>query len=163
MDTRGFAESSQASHTRPATADKPVVISLPGTQALLVHQLFNEILNGIHGIQFETQIGMSEAALQRIFDEFDAWVDAREYDARGVIVVRDASGRPIGKFERSYSVDEIRALRNMAEVVMLDLGQEEFFTRTGFSLAEAKQLLDRFNAALLDRLHLDRASKSVAH
>jgi len=45
---------------------------------------------------------------------------------------------------------------------MLELGQDEFFTLTGFSLAEAKQLLDRLNAALLGPLHLDQLAGSQA-
>jgi len=150
-------------HEVSGTAGYVTQISLPGTQTLLVHQLFNESLNGIRGIQFETHIGMSEPALRKLFDEVDAWIEACEYNADGVIVIRDAKGLPIGSFDRAYSASEIRALRNMAEVVMLDLGQEEFFTRTGFSLEEAKQLLDRLNSVLLDPLHLDQASQSVAH
>jgi hypothetical protein len=138
-------------------------ISLPGPQALLVHQLCNEVLNGIHGIQFETQIGLGEIAIRVIFEELNVWVEACDYDANGVIVIRDSRGQPIGSFERTYTVLEIKALRNLAEVVMLELGQEEFFTRTGFFLAEAKELLDRFNEALLDPLQLDKAKESVSH
>jgi len=140
-----------------------VRISLPSTQALLVHQLFNELLNGIRGVQFETQTGMSEAALRAIFDEFNTWVEACDYDSEGVIVIRDASGQPIGQFERDYTKAEIRTLRNMSEIVMLELGPEEFSTRTGFTLTEAKQLLDRWNSTLLEPLHLDQTADPVSH
>jgi len=47
--------------------------------------------------------------------------------------------------------------------VMLDLGQDEFLTRTGFSLDEASALLDRFNSALLYPLHIPRQTLAVAH
>jgi hypothetical protein len=50
-------------------------------------------------------------------------------------------------------------LRNAVEIVMLDLGQNEFFTRTGFSLADAAVLLDSLNATLLDSLHLDKNAR----
>lgn len=163
MDTRGSVSPIPMPHEAPGTARYLTQISLPGTQALLVHQLFNESLNGIRGIQFETHIGMSEPTLRKLFDEVDAWIDACEYDADGVIVIRNANGLPIGNFDRAYSASEIRALRNMAEIVMLDLGQDEFFTRTGFSLEEGKQLLDRLNSILLHPLHLDETSESVAH
>jgi hypothetical protein len=164
MDTRvdvNPIRSPQAGYAR--ASQSPERISLDGPQALLVHQLFNELLNGIRGIQFEIQIGMSEAALRVIFDEFNTWVEAQAYDEAGVIVLRDSSGASLSSFERIYSSAEIKSIRNMAEVVMLDLGQEEFQTRTGFNLTEAKLLLDRFNAALLDPLHLDAQSSSVPH
>ena len=163
MNTRTFAKSNAVPDVVPGEFGRTLHISLPGTQALLVHQLFNEAINGIRGVQFETQIGLDEIALQRLFDEFSAWVDACDYDSNGVIVIRDPNGVPIGSFERTYTALEIKALRNMAEVVMLDLGQAEFSTRTGFTLAEAKQVLDRFNESLLDPLRLDEAKKSIAH
>jgi hypothetical protein len=138
-------------------------ISLLGTEALLIHQALAALLNAIHGVRFEEQTGMSEAGLAKILEEFSKWVDNCKYDLNGVIVIRDANGNSIGSLEREFLPTEIRALRNSLEIVMLDLGHNEFFTVTGFSLDEAKRLLDRLNAALLDPLHLDRASESVAH
>jgi hypothetical protein len=160
MNTREFAK--PADQLQPAS-EALIEMSLPATDALLVHQLLNESLNGIRGILHETQIGMSEAALRSIFDEFNVWIEARDYDADGIIVIRDDMGVAIGSFFRMYSQAEIRALRNMTEVVMLDLGRSEFFTRTGFSLPEAKQLLDRLNAILLESLHLNKQTEPVAH
>jgi hypothetical protein len=90
-------------------------------------------------------------------------VDACQYDADGVIIVRDAFGNPVGKFERDFEPILIRALRNALEIAMLDLGQDEFFTITGFSLTEGKQLLDVLNTALLDPLHLGGQTDSVSH
>ncbi len=160
MNTREFATS--ADQLQPVH-EAAIEISLAATDVLLVHQLFNESLNGIRGIRHETQIGMREAELRSIFDEFNEWIEAREYDADGVIVIRDEKGAAIDRFSRMYSQAEIRALRNMTEVVMLDLGRPEFFARTGFSLAEAKQFLDRLNAILLESLHLDEQTEPVAH
>jgi len=127
-----------------------------------MHQMLNNLLNGIRGIQYESQTGISETELRKIFEEFSAWVDACDYDAEGVIVIVDSQGLPIGRFERNYSPIEIRALRNMTEVVMLELGQDEFLTLTGFLLTEAKQLLDQLNAALLGPLHLDHPAETQA-
>jgi hypothetical protein len=159
--------SSNSVETRPAIAGAATAgmspICLSGPQALLLHQALNALLNGIRGIQFETQVGMSEEALRDIFDELDVWIGKHELDADGVIVISDAGGLPISSWERVCSPVEIKALRNSLEVVMLDLAQSEFFTRTGFSLEEAKQLLDRLNSVLLDPLHLEQASESVAH
>jgi hypothetical protein len=70
---------------------------------------------------------------------------------------------PIATFDQPFSITQIRALRNAVELVMLDLGQDEFSTRTGFSLAAAAELLDRFNAALLDPLHIDRQAQAFTH
>jgi hypothetical protein len=137
-------------------------IVLAGTEALLVHQMLNNLLNGIHGIHFESQTGMSEVSLREIFEEFSLWVDACDFDGDGVIIIVDSQGQPIGEFERSYTSSEIKALRNMTELVMLELGRDEFFTLTGFSLAEAKQLLDGLNAALLGPLHLDQPAETQA-
>ncbi len=163
IDSRKYANPAQALPGRYSASHASVHAIMPGPQALLVHQLFNELLNGIRGVRFETQIGMSEVALRAVFDEFNTWVEACEYDSNGVIVIRNASGHPLGQFERDYTEAEIRALRNMSEFVMLDLGQEGFFTRTGFTLAEVKQLLDRWNATLLEPLHLNRETDSVSH
>ena len=162
MNTKSCINSEQSEGSRAHTADGAMKLVLAGTEALLVHQMFNNLLNGIHGIQYESQTGMSEVALRKIFEEFSLWVDACEYDAEGVIVIADSQGLPIGRLEWNYTPVEIRALRNMTEVVMLELGQDEFFTLTGFSLAEAKQLLDRLNAALLGPLHLDQLAGSQA-
>jgi hypothetical protein len=165
MDTRTggnismqLPPSSQGGQVVPST-----LISMPSPQALLVHQMFNETLNGIHGVQYETQIGMTERALRTIFGEFSLWVNAQQYDSDGVIVLWDEKGLPASSFERMYTAEEIRVLRNMTEFVMLDLGHEEFQTRTGFGLVDAKRLLDELNAALLDPLHLDRQLPPVAH
>lgn len=140
-----------------------MLIALPGPQAVLIHQIFNILINGMGRLNFETQIGMSEPALQEIFDEFNAWVEAQEHDENEVIVLWDEDGLPKSSFERIYSTSEIRSIRNMTEVAMLELGKYEFQTRTGFDLKEAKQLLDELNAALLDPLHLDQPATEVAH
>jgi hypothetical protein len=163
IDSRKYANAEQTLPGRYPATSGSVHAVLAGTQALLVHQLFNELLNGIRGVQFETQVGMTESTLRAIFDEFNTWVEACAYDSNGVIVIRDASGHPIGQFERDYTEAEVRALRNMSEFVLLDLGQEEFFTRTGFTLVEAKQLLDLWNAMLLEPLHLEKQIDIVSH
>ena len=126
-----------------------VDFQLPGPQALLVHQSLNEVLHGIQGIRVFSQVGVSKSALKEIFDPLDVWIRAQE---------KDANGLPVASLNRPFSVVEIRALRNSVELVMLDLGQAEFSTRTGFSLSEAAELLDRFNSALLDPLRIDRPS-----
>jgi len=131
-----------------------VALPLAGRQALLIHQSLNELLHGIRGIHVFSQVGMSKPALKGIFDPLSAWIRAQEADADGL---------PIATFDHPFSVAQIRALRNTIELVMLDLGQEEFSTRTGFSLAEAAALLDRFNTALLYPLRIDRQSQAVAH
>ena len=133
-------------------------IRLSGPEALLMHQSLGTLVNAIRGVRFEEQIGMTESALKEILGELNTWVEACEYDAKGVIVVADEHGDPIGSFERDFRPLEIKALRNSLEIVMLDLGHHEFSTITGFELRDAKQLLDRLNAALLDPLHLNGSS-----
>jgi hypothetical protein len=147
----------------PGLDGVPVRIVLPGTQALLLHQALAALMHAIHGVRFEEQTGVSSGALETLLGELRVWVDACQYDADGVIVVRDALGNPIGQFERDFEPIQIRALRNSLEIAMLDLGQNEFFTITGFSLTEGKQLLDVLNAALLDPLHLSAQTDSVSH
>jgi hypothetical protein len=127
---------------------------LAGSQALLIHQSLNELLNGIRGIQVYPHVGLSKPALKEIFDPLNDWIRAQETDANGL---------PIATFDQPFSITQIRALRNAVELVMLDLGQDEFSTRTGFSLAAAAELLDRFNAALLDPLHIDRQAQAFTH
>jgi len=127
---------------------------LEGSQALLVHQSLNELLHGIRDIHIYSQVGMSKPALKEIFDPLNAWIRVQKTDARGL---------PVATFDRPFTVTQIRALRNSVELVMLDLGQEEFSTRTGFSLAEAAELLDRFNSALLYPLRIDRQTVVIAH
>ena len=163
MGTRSLVNSTQTPPHLPGLDGAPVRIALPGTQALLMHQALAAVLHAIHGVHFEEQIGVGNAALKALLDGLQAWVDACEYDSKGVIVVRDALGNPIGKFEQEFSPVQIRALRNSLEVAMLDLGQEEFFTVTGFSLAEGKQLLDVLNATLLGPLHLNHETDFVSH
>jgi hypothetical protein len=163
MGTRSFANLAQASAHLPGLDGQALELALPGTHALLLHQAMAVLLHVIRGVRFEEQLGVSREALEALFKEFDAWVKACEYDSKGVIVIRDIDGNPIGKFEREFEPIEIRALRNSLEVVLLDLGQNEFFTITGFSLGEGKQLLDVLNAALLAPLHLDQPTDSVTH
>jgi len=133
----------------------PIAVSFPlaGPQALLIHQTLNELLHGMRGVHVYSQVGMSKPALKEIFDPLNAWIRAQEMDTNGL---------PVATFDRPFSPPQIRALRNSVEVVMLDLGQEEFTTRTGFSLTEATALLDRFNSALLYPLHIDRQAEAVA-
>lgn len=163
MGTRSFVNSAQSLPHLPGLDGAPVRISLPGTQALLMHQALVAVLHAIRGVRFEEQIGVSEATLGMLLKALQVWVDACEYDSEGVIVVRDALGNPIGEFEKDFHPIEIRALRNALEVAMLDLGQNEFSTITGFSLVEGKQLLDFLNAALLGPLNLDLETDSVSH
>ena len=163
MGTRFLVNSAQSPPHLPGLDGAPVRIVLPGTQALLMHQALAAVLHAIRGVRFEEQIGVSEVALGTILETLQVWVDACEYDSEGIIVIRDALGNPIGKFEKDFYPIQIRALRNALEVALLDLGQNEFFTMTGFSLAEGKQLLDVLNAALLDPLHLDLQTDSVSH
>jgi hypothetical protein len=163
MGTRSFVNSDQSFPHLPGLDGAPVRIALPGTQALLMHQALAAVLHMIRGVRFEEQIGVSEAMLRMLLEALQVWVDACEYDSEGVIVVRDMLGNPIGKFEKDLHPIQIRALRNVLEVALLDLGQNEFFTVTGFSLTEGKQLLDVLNAALLGPLHLERQTDSVSH
>ena len=163
MGTRSFVNSAQPLPHLPGLDGAPVRITLPGTQALLMYQALAAVLHAIRGVRFEEQIGVSEATLGMLLEAFQVWVDACEYDSEGVIVIRDAFGNSIGKFEKDFHPIQIRALRNALEVALLDLGQNEFFTITGFSLVEGKQLLDVLNAALLDPLHLDQETDSVSH
>ena len=163
MGTRSFVSSAQAAPHLPGLDGAVVRVVLPGTQALLMHQALAAVLHVIRGVQFEEQIGVGKATLEAFLDGLQLWVDACDHDPDGVIVVRDARGNPIGKFEYDFSPIQIRALRNSLEVAMLDLGQDEFFTLTGFSLAEGKQLLDVLNATLLGPLHLNRETDSVSH
>jgi hypothetical protein len=147
----------------PGLDGAAVRLVLSGTQALLLHQALASLLHAIHGVRFEQQTGVSREALDELLEDLQVWVNECEYDTEGVIVVRDALGNPIGSFERSYRPAQIRALRNSLEIAMLDLGQNEFSTITGFTLTEGKQLLDELNAALLNPLHLDRKTDSVSH
>lgn len=147
----------------PGLDGAAVRIVLAGTQALLLHQALAALAHAIRGVRYEEQTGVSKGVLEGLLKGLQVWVDACEYDAEGVIVVRDSHGNPIGKFEQEFSPVQVRALRNSLEVVMLDLGQDEFFTVTGFSLAEGKQLLDVLNAALLDPLDLNHETDSVSH
>ena len=163
MGTRFLVNSAQPIPHLPGLDGAPVRIALPGTQALLMHQALAAVLHAIRGVRFEEQIGVSEVALDTLLEAFQIWVDACEYDLEGVIVIRDGLGNPIGEFEKDFHPVQIRALRNALEVALLDLGQNEFFTMTGFSLAEGKQLMDVLNAALLDPLHLDLQTDSVSH
>ncbi len=163
MGTRFLVNSAESLPHLPGLDGAPVRIAMPGTQALLMHQALAAVLHAIRGVRFEEQIGVSEVALGTLLETLQVWVDACEYDSEGIIVIRDALGNPIGKFEKDFHPIQIRALRNALEVALLDLGQNEFFTITGFSLAEGKQLLDVLNAALLDPLHLDRQTDSVSH
>jgi len=163
MGTRSFVNSVPATAHLPGLEGQALKLALPGTHALLLHQVMSVLLHVVRGVRFEAQIGVSSVALEALFREFDAWVNACEYDSQGVIVIRDAHGDPISKFEKEFEPIEIRALRNSLEVALLDLGQNEFFTITGFSLGEGKQLLDVLNAALLAPLHLDEPTDSVAH
>jgi hypothetical protein len=155
MNSRACSNSRDAKKPElfPASRDT-VTFPLPGSQALLIHQSLNEILHGIRGVHCLSQIGMSKLALKEIFGPLNAWIRTQE---------TDTSGLPISSFDRPFSVAEIRALRNSVEFVMLDLGREEFSTRTGFALAEAAELLDRFNNALLHPLQMDRQGRVVSH
>lgn len=162
MYITGYRNRELPAVAREEKARAGLAICLPGAQALLIHQLFNELLNGIGIERFKTQVGMSEDDLRRIFAEFHAWVEAQPYDADGVIRIRDEQGQGLSSFERVYTDDEIRSLRNLAEIVMLELGNEEFFTRTGFSLVEAKELVDGWNTAMLDPLHLGQQDLRAA-
>jgi len=163
MGTRSFANSGNSPTPLPGLDGKALKLALPGTDALLLHQVLGTLLYAIHGVRFEEQIGIGNAALEVLLKGFSEWVDACQYDAQGVIVIRDANGNPIGKYEKEFEPIEIRALRNSLEVVLLDLGENEFFTITGFSLSEGQRLLDVLNAALLAPLHLKQQTNARAH
>jgi hypothetical protein len=155
MSSRACSNSREATSAAPfSVTAKAVAFPLAGSQALLVHQSLNELLHGIQGVHAFSQVGMSKPALKEIFDPLNHWIRAQKTDADGL---------PLAIFDRPFSVAQIRALRNSVELVMLDLGQEEFLTRTGFSLTEAAELLDRFNRALLCPLRIDRQAEAVAH
>jgi hypothetical protein len=155
MNTRTYANPIEPGKAEPFSAPaEAVLFPLTGPQALLVHQSLNELLHGIRGIHIYSQVGISKVALGEIFASLNLWLQSQSLDANGL---------PFAGFVRSFSVGEIRALRNAVELVMLDLGHEEFFTRTGFTLVEAAELLDRFNATLLDPLQIDRQPRQIAH
>ena len=148
MNTRTCAKPIQAERAKSSSAStKAALFTLPGPQALLLHQSLNELLHGIRGIHIFSQVGINKAALEEIFASSNLWIRNQKTDSNGL---------PSTNLTRSFSVTEIRALRNTVELVMLDLGQEEFFARTGFSLDEAAALLNRFNFALLEPLRIDR-------
>jgi len=118
-----------------------------------MHQSLNEILHGIRGIHIYSQVGIGKLALGDLFEALDQWIRAQR---------TSENGSPIGRFDRTFSVSQMRALRNTLELVMLDLGQDEFFTRTGFELSEGAALLDRLNSALLHPLRIDKAMRQRA-
>jgi len=155
MNSRACSNPRETRKAGPFPAsDEAVKFPLAGSQALLIHQSLNELLHGIRDVHFFSQVGVSKPALKEIFDPLNVWIRAQK---------TDASGLPIATFDHPFSVTQIRALRNSVELVMLDLGQEEFSTRTGFSLAEAAELLDRFNTALLYPLRIERQIQAIAH
>jgi hypothetical protein len=135
---------------RPQASAESISIRLTGGQTLLVHQSLNELLHGIRKVHPFSQVGLSKQALRQIFDSLNSWIRKQKEDEHGL---------PAARFEQEYSLAELRSLRNAVEIVMLDLGQNEFFTRTGFSLADAAVLLDSLNATLLDSLHLDKNAR----
>jgi len=153
MNSRAYSNPEEARKAAPFPASaEAVAFPLPGAQALLIHQSLNELLHGIREIQIYSQVGMSKPALKEIFDPLNDWIRTQETDSDGL---------PVTTFNRSFSITQIRALRNSVELVMLNLGQDEFLTRTGFSLVEAAGLLDRFNAALLHPLHIHRQAEAM--
>lgn len=154
MNSRACSNPEDANSAGPMPAStEGVTFSLSGGQALLIHQALNELLHGIRGVRAFSQVGISKLALKGIFVLLNEWIAAQK---------KDANGLPVATFERTYSVAQLRALRNTVELVMLDLGRDEFRTRTGFSLMEAGELLNRFNAAFLDPLRLDQPTSRVS-
>ncbi len=162
MNSKNFANYGSTASERYQMSSGITPITLPGASILLLHQALNQLWNCIGGAQFESQIGIQEVEARKLFGEFDVWVNAHPVDGEGVLAHRDAPGSS-DCFERVFGAMEIRALRNALEVVMLDLGQGDFFTCTGFSLAEAKLLLDQLNSLLMDPLHLKNTAESAAH
>jgi len=51
--------------------------------------MLNNLLNGIRGIQYRSQTGISETELRKIFEEFQLG-RCCDYDAEGVIVIVDS-------------------------------------------------------------------------
>ena len=87
-------------------------------------------------------------------DRFKALMDERS---------KDDDLLPIGDFDLVFSTTETQAFRNALELVMRDFGQDEFFTRTGFDLAEGAQMIDKLNAALIAPLHIEHRGNGSAH
>ncbi len=119
-----------------------------------MHQTLNELLHGIQGVHIYSQVGINKLALREVFDSLDAWIRGQKMNRNGL---------PIAGLNRTFSISNVRALRNAVEFVMLDLGQEEFFTRTGFSLQEAAALRERLNSALLDPLHIQESAQPMSY
>lgn len=163
MNSKNFADFGSPAPARYEAAFGVTPVSLPGASILLLHQALNQLSNCIRSDQFESQIGIRQIEAEKLFAEFDLWINQHPVDADGVILLGDSVGSTNSHFKRVFSATEIRALRNALEVVMLDLGQNEFFTCTGFSLAEAKLLLDQLNALFLDPLQLKISAQGTAH
>jgi hypothetical protein len=92
---------------------------------LLVWAVPNEVINGLRVDDFPGKIGVSKADFKR----FALRLRQSEHTA--------------AQLEK----EEARAFRNALSLVLVELGEDEFQTRTGFNFEMGQQLLLKMDAA----------------
>ena len=118
-------------------------------ELLLLHQEISEAANGIYIDNFDDQVGISRDRASQILSALTSTLDQTSLDSDGI---------PHGYFELQFCAPEGRAIRNCMELVLADLGPEEFSIRTGFSFDEGRALFDKMNDALFDALHIQQGT-----
>ena len=94
---------------------------------LLAWNVPNEVLRGLRIDSFEQVIGLSKTE----FEELESRIHSKELDDQVHLSITDA-----------------RPFINALEVVLQELGEEEFHTRTGCTFAEGQKLLRDLSSIL---------------
>ena len=124
-------------------------LPLVNGELLLLHQEINEAANGIHIEGFDKQVGVSRERALQFLSVLTTALNHAQHNEDGV---------PSGSFDLQFCTSDGRALRNCMELVLADLGTEEFSIRTGFDFETGQALLHKMNDALFSALHSQQSS-----
>jgi hypothetical protein len=108
-------------------ADQRGLLLEPDEWRLLLWNVLNEVLNGFNVVDFDRVIGASQDEVKACFSRLRAV--PRHY----AVVL---------------SLDEASIFRNALALTLLELGLEEFQTRTGFDLDKAQAALNEWDRSL---------------
>lgn len=133
------------------TESNALTLVMSAAQLQLLRQALVEALMGIGFDNLAGPVGVSEVRARNLIDALGGALQKQPHDSDGM---------PLGTYEVELPLEDARAFRNSLELVMIDLGNADFQTRTGFYPAEGAQMLDNLNAALIAPLHIDRQHRA---
>lgn len=116
-------------------------VPLRSANLLLLHQILNNAVNGLHVGDYQAEFGCSYQSLKAWLETFGDLLEQSK--------LQDLN------FDLEVSVNEGDSMIRTLQFVLDELGEEEFSLLTGFSFQQGEALLAKF-AVILDRQGMQR-------